>query len=177
MANRRGKSGKQWQVLFSWAPKSLQMMPVAMKVKDTFLLGRKAMTNLDSILKSRDITLLTKVCIVKVFPVVMNGCESRTIKKAEHWRINAFKLWCWRKLSRVPWTAKRSNQSILKEINSEYSLKGLMMKLKFWYFGHLMQRSDSLKIPWCWQGLKAQGEGGNRGWHGSTASPTQWTWV
>ena len=103
------------------------------------------MTNLDSILKSRDIILPTKVCLVKalVFPVVMDGCESWTIKKAEHHRIDAFELWCWRRLLRVPWTARRSNQSILKEIRPEYSLEGLMLKLKFQYFGHVMQRTDS----------------------------------
>ena len=105
------------------------------------------MTNLDSILKSRDITLPTKVCIVKamVFPVLMYGCESWTIKKAEHWRIDAFELWCWRRLLRVPWTARRSNNSILKEIIPEYSLEGLMLKLKLQYFGYLMQRPDSLE--------------------------------
>ena len=104
------------------------------------LLGRKAMTKLDSIFKSRDITLLTKVHLVKVtvFPVVMCGCESWTIKKAEHQRTDVFELWCWRRLLRVPWTAKRSNQSILKEISPEYSLEGLMLKLKLQYFGHLM---------------------------------------
>ena len=105
------------------------------------------MTNLDSVLKIRDITLLTKVCVVKavVFPVVMCGCESWTIKKAEHQRSDAFELWCWRRLLRVPWTARRSNESILKEINPEYSLEGLMLKLKLQYFGHLMQRTDSLE--------------------------------
>ena len=105
------------------------------------------MTNLDSILKSRDITLLTKLCLVKamVLPVVMYGCESWTIKKAEHWRIDAFKLWYWRRLLRVCWTARRSNQSILKEISPEYSLQGLMLKLKLQYFGHLMQRTDSFE--------------------------------
>ena len=103
------------------------------------------MTNLGSILKSRDITLPTKVCIVFVFPVVMYGCENWTIKKAECLRINAFELWCWRKLLRVPWTARRSNQLLLKEINPEYSLEGLMLKLKLQYFGHLMQRSDSFE--------------------------------
>ena len=105
------------------------------------------MTNLDSILKSRDITLPTKVCLVKaiVFPVVMYECESWTIKKADSLRIDAFELWCWRRLLRVPWTAKRSNQSILKEISPEYSLEGLMLKLKLQYFGHLMQRADSLE--------------------------------
>ena len=104
-------------------------------------------TNLDSILNSRDITLPTKVCLVKamVFPVVMYGCESWTIKKAESWRIDAFELWCWKRLLRVPWTARWSNQSILKEINPEYSLEGLMLKLKLQYFGHLMQRTDSFE--------------------------------
>ena len=117
------------------------------EIKRCLLLGRKAMTNLDSILKSRDIALPTKVCLVKamVFPVVMYGCEIRTIKKAERWRIDAFELWCWRRLLRVPWTARRSNQSILKEINTEYSLEGLVLKLKFQYFGHLMQRADSFE--------------------------------
>ena len=115
------------------------------EIKRHFLLGRKAMTNLDSMLNSRDITLPAKVHLVKamVFPVVMCECESWTIKKAECRRIDAFELWCWRRLLRVPWTARRSNQSILKEINSEYSLEGLMLKLKLQYFGHLMQRTDS----------------------------------
>ena len=111
------------------------------------LLGRKAMTNLDSILKSRDITLPTKVYLVKamIFPVVLYGCESWAIKKAEHRRIDAFELWCWRRLLRVPWTTRRSNQSILKEIIPEYSFEGLMLKLKLQYFGHLMARTDSLE--------------------------------
>ena len=110
------------------------------KIKRCLLLRRKVMTNLDSILKSRDITLLTKVCLVKamVFPVVMYECESLILKKAEYQRIDAFELWCWRRLLRVPWTARRSNQSILKEISPEYSLEGLMLKLKLQYFGHLM---------------------------------------
>ena len=117
------------------------------EIKRCLLHGRKAMTNLDSILKSRDITLPTEVRLVKamVFQVVMYGCESWTIKKAEHLRIDAFELWCWRRLLRVPWTARRSNQSILKEISPEYSLKGLMLKLKLQYFGHLMQIADSLE--------------------------------
>ena len=117
------------------------------KTKRLLLLGRKAMTNQDSVLKSRDITLPAKVCIVKamVFPVVMYRCESWTIKKAECWRIDAFKLWCWRRLLRVRWAAGRSNHSILKEINPEYSLEGLMLKLKLQYFGHLIQRADSLE--------------------------------
>ena len=119
------------------------------EVKKYLLLGRKVMTNLDSILKSRDITLSTKVCLVKalVFPVFMYGCESWTIKKAEHQRIDAFELWCWRRLLRVPSTARRSNQSILKEISPGYSLVGLMLKLKLQYFGHLMGRTDSFKRP------------------------------
>ena len=117
------------------------------EIKRCLLLGRKALTSLDSILKSRDITLSTKVHLFKamVFPVVMYGCESWTIKKAERWRIDAFELWCWRRLLRVPWTARRSNQSILKEISPEYSLEGLMLKLKLQYFGHLMRRSNSLE--------------------------------
>ena len=116
-------------------------------IKRHLILGRKAMTNLESIIKSRDITLLTKVYLVKamVFPVVIYGCESWTINKAGHRRIDAFELWCWRRLLRVPWTARRSNQSIPKEINAEYSLEGLMLKLKLQYFGHLMQRTDSLE--------------------------------
>ena len=116
-------------------------------IKRRLLLGRKATTNLDSILKSRDITLLTKVCKVKamVFPVVMYRCESWTIKKAEHQRIDAFELWCWRRLLRVLWTARRSNQSVLKEISPEHSLEGLILKLKVQYFGHLMQRADSFE--------------------------------
>ena len=136
--------GKQWLTLFWGAQKSLQMVITAMKLKDAYSL--EVMSNLDSILKSRDITLSTKVCLVKamVFPVVMYDCESWTTKKAEHRRIDAFELWCWRRLFRVPWTARRSNQSILKEISPEYSLKGLMLKLKLQYFGHLMQRTDSL---------------------------------
>ena len=115
------------------------------EIKRSLLLGRKAMTNLDNIFKSRDITLPTNVHLVHamVFPVVMYGCESWTVKKDEHRRIDAFELWCWRRLLQVPWTTRRSNQSILKEISSEYSLEGLMLKLKFQYFGHLMRRADS----------------------------------
>ena len=122
-------------------------MTGAIKLKASWLLGRKAMTNVDSMLESRDITLLIKVCTVKavVFPVVTYWCESCAIKKAKNWRTDAFKLWCWRRLLRVPWTAKRPNQSILKEINPEYSLEGLMQKLKFQYFGHLMERANSLE--------------------------------
>ena len=117
------------------------------EIKRYLLLGRKGMTNLDSILKSRDITFLTNIHLVKAmaFPIVMCGCESWTVKKAEHWRIDAFELWFWRRLLRVPWTARRSNQSILKEISPEYSLEGLMLKLKLQYFGCLMWRADSFE--------------------------------
>ena len=128
------------------------------EIKRCLLLRRKAMTNLDSILKSRDITLPTKVHLVKaiVFPVVLYGCESWTIKKAECWRIDAFELWCWRRLLRVSWTARRSNKSILKEINHEYSLEGLMLKLKLQYFAYLMRRTDIWEDPgagkdWRWE--------------------------
>ena len=137
------------------------------------------MTNLDSIFKSRDITLPTKVCLVKavVFPVVMYGCESWTIKKAEHWKIDAFELWCWRKLLRVPWTARRSNQLILKEINLDYSLERLMLKLKLQYFGHLMWRTDSLEKTLMLEKIEGRRRRDNKGWDGWMASPTQWTWV
>ena len=136
------------------------------------------MTNLDSILKSRDITLPTKVHLVKsmVFPVVMYGCESWTIKKAEYRRVDAFELWCWRRLLRVPWTAKRSNQSILKEISPGCSLEGLTLKLKLQYFGPRCVELTDLKKPWCWEGLGAIEEGDDRGWDGWMASLTQRTW-
>ena len=146
------------------------------EVKRCLLLGRKVMTKLDSIFKSRDITLPTKVHLVKamVFPVVMHGCESWTIKKTEHQRIDAFELCCWRRLLRVPWTARRSYQSILKEIHPEYSLEGLMLKLKLQHFGHLMQRADSFEKTL----MLGKIEGWRRGrqmmrW--LDASPTQWT--
>ena len=148
------------------------------EIKRCLLLERKAMTNLDSIFKSRDITLPTKVHLTKamVFPVVMYGCESWTIKKAEHRRIDAFELWCWRKLLRVPWAPRRSNQSILKEISPEYSLEGLVLKLKFQYFGHLMWRADSFEKTLMLE-KKAGKERDDRGWDDWMASPTQWTWV
>ena len=135
------------------------------EIKRRLLLGRKAVTNLDSILKSKDITLPTKVHLVKamVFPVVLCGCESWTINKAERRSTDAFELWCWRRLLRVPWTARSSNQSILKEISPEYSLEGLILKVKLQYFVHLMRRADFLKRPLCWEGLKARGEGDDRG--------------
>ena len=130
-----GKQWEQWQTLFSWAPKSLQVVTCSHEIKRCLLLGRKAMANL-YVWESRDIMLPKKVHLVKamVFPVVMYGCESWTIKKAEYWRINVFELWCWRRLLRVSWTARRSNQSILKEISPEYSVEGLTMKLKLQYF-------------------------------------------
>ena len=132
------------------------------EIKRCLLLGRKVMTNLDSILKSRDITLPTKVCLVKdlIFPAVIYGCESWTIKKAEWRRIDVFELWCWRRLLRVPWTARRPNQSILKEISPEYLLEVLMLKLKLQYFGHLVQRTDSLEKTLMMGTI----EGGRRGW-------------
>ena len=139
--------GKQCQTLFWGVSKITADGDCRHEIKRRLLLGGKVMTNLDSILKSRDITLPTKVRPVKamVFPLVMYGCQSWTVKKAEHGRIDAFELWCWRRLLRVPWTARRSNQSILKEISSEYSLEGLMLKLKLQYFGHLMRGTDSLE--------------------------------
>ena len=141
-----GKQWKQWQTIFLGS-KITADGDCSHKIKRCLLLGRKAMTNLGSVLKNRDITLLTKACRVKakVFPVDMYGCESWTTKKAECQRIDAFEVWCWRRFLRVPWTARRSNQSILKEISPEYTLEGLMLKLKHQYFGHLMWRTDSLE--------------------------------
>ena len=150
------------------------------EIKRCLCLGRKAMTNLDSILKSRDINLPTKVCLVKdmAFPVVMYGCESWTIKKAEPWIIDTFELWRWRKLLRVPWTTRRSNQSILKEKSV------LCIYWKDWYWSWSFntlatwcKKLTHLKRPWCWERLKAGGEGDDRGWDGWMASPTQWTWM
>ena len=137
------------------------------------------MTNLKGILKSRDTTLPTKVRLVKtmVFPVVMYGCGNWAIKKAEHWRIDAFELWCWRRLLWVPWTARRSNQSILTELSPKYSLEELMLKLKLQYFGHLMWRTDSKEKTLILGKIEAGGERDNRGWDGLTASLTQWTWI
>ena len=139
--------GRQWQTLFFGGSKITADGDCSHEIKRHLLLGRKVMMSLDSILKSRDITLPTKVHIVKamVFPVVMYGCESWTIKKAERRWIDAFEPWCWRRLLRVPWTARRSNLSILKEISPGYSLEGLMLKLKLQYFGHLMRRADSFE--------------------------------
>ena len=142
-----GKQWKQCQTLFFGGSKITADGDCSHEIKRHLLLGRKVMTNLDSILKSRDITLLTKVCLVKatVFPVIMYGCESWTVKKAEHQRVDAFELWYWRRLLRVPWTAGRSNQSILKESSPGCSLEGLMLKLNLQYFGHLMWSASSLE--------------------------------
>ena len=147
------------------------------EIKRHLLLGRKIMTNLDSILKSRDITLPTKFHLVKamVFPVVMYGCESWTIKKAEHQRIDAFEVWCWRRLLGVPWTARRSNQSILGEISPEYSLEGLMLKLKLQYFGHPMRRTDSLEKVLMMGKIEGRRRRGQQRMRWLDASPTQWT--
>ena len=157
-----GKQWKQWQTLFWGGSKITAGGDCSHEIKRHLLLGRKVMTNLNSMLKSRDVTLPTKVCLVKaiVFPVVMCGCDSWTIKKTEHRKIDDFELWCWKRLLRVPWTARRSNQSILKKINPKFSLEGLMLKLKLQYFGHLMGRADSLEKDW--ERLKAKGGGGSR---------------
>ena len=165
-----GKQWKQCHFIFGGS-KITADGDCSHEIKGHLLLGRKAMTNLESILKSRDITLPTKFCLVKamVFPVVLYGCESWTIKKAECWIIDGFELCYWRKLLRVSWTARRSNQSILKEINPVYSLEGLMLKLKLQYFGHLMQESTPLKRPWCWGRLRTGGGRATQdelvGWH------------
>ena len=155
-----GKEWKQWLTLFFLSSKIAVDGDCSHEIKRCLLLGRKVMTNLDSILKSRDITLPTKVLLIKamVFPVIMYGYESWTIKKAEHQRIDAFELWCWRRILRVPWTARRSNQSILKEISPKYSLEGLMLKMKLQYCGHLMRRADSFEKPLMLEKI----EGGRR---------------
>jgi len=164
MANRWGNSGNSGWLIF-WGSKITADGECSHEIKRHLLLGRKVMTNLDRILKSRDITLSTKVHLVKamVFPVVMYGCETWTMKRAEHWRIDAFELWCWRRLLRVPWTAKRSNQSILKEISPGCSLEGLMLQLKLW---PPHAKDWLIETPWCWERLRAGGEGDNRGWDG-----------
>ena len=157
------------------------MVIAAHEIKRRLLLARKVMNNQDSIFKSRDITLPTKVHLVKamVFPVVMYGCESWTVKKAECRRIDALELWCWKRLFQVPWTARRSNQSILKEISPGCSLEGLMLKLKLLYFGYLMQRVVSLEKTLMLGGIGGRRRRGRLGWDGWMASPTQWmrVWV
>ena len=171
-----GKQWKQWKTIFGGS-KITADGDCSHEIQRRLLLGRKAMTNLDSMLKTKDVTLPTMVCLVKatVFPVVMYGCESWTIKKAECWRICAFELWCWRRLLRVPWTARRSNQSILKEISPECSLEGLILKLQ--YFDHLMRRTDSLEKTLMLGKVEGRRKRDDRGWDGWMASPTQWTWV
>ena len=158
-----GKQWKQWETIF-FGSKITADGDYSHEIKRRLLLGRKTITNLDSILKSRDTTLPTKAHLVKamVFPVVMYGCESWTIKKAEHQRIDAFELWCWRRLLRGPWTARRSKQSILKEVSPEDSLERLILKLKLQYFGHWCEELTHWKRPWCWEGLGAGGEGDDR---------------
>ena len=181
MANGRGKSGSSDGLYFlGLQEKTTVDGNFSHEIKRYLLLGRKAMTNLSQwVLKSKDNILPIKVHIVKiiVFPVVMYGCESWTIKKAEPQRNDAFELWCWRRLLRVPWTSRRSNQSILKEISPVYLLEGLMLKLKLQCFGHLMRRVTHLKRPWCWERLRAGGEGDDTEWDGWMALPTQWTWI
>ena len=149
------------------------------EIQRCLLLERNTMTNLDSILKSRDITLPTKVRIVKatVLPVVTYRCESWIKEKVEHWRTDDFESWYWRRLLSIPWTARKSNQSTLKEISPEYSLEGLMLELKCQYFGHMIQELTHWKRPRCWERLKSAGEGDDRGWDGWMASPSQWRWV
>ena len=149
------------------------------EIKRCLHLGRKGETNLDSILKSRDVSMSTKVRVVKamVFPVVMYGCESWTIKKAEPRRIDAFEQWCWKRLLNIPWTARRCNQSILKEMSPECSLEGLMLKLKLQYLATWYKELSHLKRPWCWERLRAGGEGDVRERDGWMPSPTQWTWI
>ena len=166
---KQGKQWKQWLTLFFGGSKITADGDCSHEIKRHSLLGKKVRTNLDSTLKSRDITLSTKVHLVKamVFPVVMHGCESWTIKKDERWRIDDFELWCWRRLLRVPWTARRSNQFILKEISPGCSLVGLMLKLKLQYFGHLMWRADLLEKTLMLGKIEEKGmtEDEMVGWH------------
>ena len=172
-----GKQWKQCQTLFLGTADD----DCRHEIKRRLLLGRKVMTNLDSIFKSRDITLPTKVRLVKAmaFPVVMYGCESWTVKKVECQRIDAFELWCWRRLLRVPWTIRKSNQSILKEISPGCSSEGMMLKLKLQYFGHLIRRFDSLEKTLMLGGIGGRRRRGRQRmrWHQWMPSVTRWTWV
>ena len=172
-----GKQWKQWLTLFFWVPKSLQMVIAAMKLKDAYSL--KVMTNLDSILKSRDITLSTKVHLIKAiaFPVVMYGCESQTIKQAEHRRIDAFELWCWRRLLRVPWTASRSTSPSSRKLVLGVHWKDWCWSWNSSTLATCCKELTHWKRPWCWERLRAGGEGDDRGWDGWMVSLTQWTWV
>ena len=173
-----GEILKRWLTIFLGS-KITKYGDCSHEMKRRWLLGRKVMTNLDSILKSRDITLSTKIHLVRamVFPVVTYGCESWMVKKAECWRIDAFEVWCWRRLWRVPWAARRCNQSILKEISPACSLEGLMLKLNSNILATSRRELTHLKRPWCWERLREGGEGDDRWWDGWMASPTQWTWV
>ena len=176
MGNRWGNSGNSVRLILGGS-KITADGDCSHEIKRRLLLGRKVMTNLDTLLKNRYVTLPTKVPLAKdmLFPLVMYGCESWTIKKVEHLRIDAFELGCWRRLLRVPWTAKRSNQSILKEISPEYSLEGLYWS---WNSNTLVtwcEELTHLKRPWCWERLKAGGERGDRGWDDWMALHTQWT--
>ena len=169
MGNRLGNSVNSVRLYFGGGSKITADGDCSHEIKRHVLLGKKVMTNLGSILKSRDITLSIKACLVKamVFPVVMYGCENWTIKKAEHQRIDAFELWYWRRLLIVPWTARRANQSILKEISPEYSLEGLMLKLKLQYFGHLIGRTDSVEKTLMLGNIEGRRRGQQRmGWLG-----------
>ena len=174
MANRRENDGSSHRFLLLGFQNHCGC---SHEIRRGLLLSRKAMTNLDSVLKSRDIIMLTKVRIVMamVFPVVT--FVSWAVQKAKCQRSEAFELQCSRRLLKVPWTARRSNQSILRAINLEYALEGLMLKLKLQYFGHLMWTDDSLENPWCWEISRAEGKEGIKGWDGWTASPMQWTWT
>ena len=178
MANRWRNNGNSDRLYFGGS-KITADGDCSHEIQRHFLLGRRVMTNLYSIFKSRDITLPTKIRLVKamVFPVVMYGCESWTISRAQHWRIDTFELWCWRRLLSVPWTARRSNQSILKEISSEYSLEDLTLKLKLQYFGHLIQRTESFEKILMLGKIQGGRRRGDRGWDGWMASPTRCTWV
>ena len=175
MANRHGSNGNSDRLYFLGLQNHCRW-DCSHKIKRHFLLGRKAVTNLGNPLKSRDVTLLAKGRIVKamLFLVVIYGCESWTVKKPECWRTDAFELWCWKRLLRVPWTARRSNQSILKEINPEYSLERLMPKLKLQYFGHLMRRTDSFEKTLMLGKIEDGRRRNNRGWDGWMALLTRW---
>ena len=179
MGNRRGISGNCGWLYFFFGSKIIADDDCNHAIKRCLLLGRKVLTNLDSKLKSRDINLSTKACLVKVmvFPVVMYGCESWSIKKAEHQRIDAFELCCWRRLLIFPWTARRSNQAILKEISPGCSLEGLMLKLKLQYFGHLMQRADSFEKTLVVGKVEGRRRRDRQRRRWLDASLTQWTWV
>ena len=174
-----GKQWKQCQNLFSGGSKITADGDCSHEIKRHLLLGRKVMTNLDSIFKSRDITLPTNVRLVKaiILPVVIYGCENWTVKKAECQRIDVFELWCWRRLLQVSWTARRSNQPILREICPAYSLEGWCWSWNSNTLATWCEELTHLKRPWCWERLKMEGEGDDRGWDGWMASPIWWTWV